>query len=111
MAHLPAQHLPSGAVLSITWDRGKELSTHMALSDSTGVPVYFCDAHSPWGRGSNENTNGVLRRKLAKGTDLGWVKARQAKALSRWLNTRPIPVPSWSTPQEAYARELGGLDA
>jgi IS30 family transposase len=103
------RQLPNGAMLSITWDRGKELALHQEITKATGVPIYFCDAHSPWQRGSNENTNGVLRRKLPKGTDLSWVTARDARRITRWVNRRPMKILFWGTPEEAYARELRGL--
>jgi IS30 family transposase len=101
--------LPAGAMVSLTWDQGKEMVLHAKITKATGVPVYFADAHSPWQRGTNENTNGVLRRKLPKGTDLSWVKARDAEKLSKWLNRRPMPILSWDTPEDAYERELVAL--
>ena len=101
--------LPRGAMVSLTWDRGKEMVLHEQITKATGVPIYFADAHSPWQRGTNENTNGVLRRKLPKGTDLSWVKARDAAKLSKWLNRRPMPALFWDTPEDAYAREVVAL--
>jgi IS30 family transposase len=97
---------PTGAVGSLTWDGGKELAYHESFTKATGVQVYFCDPHSPWQRGTNENTNGVLRRKIPKGTDLSWVDQDVADTLSTWLNERPMAVLSWLTPNEALEREL-----
>jgi IS30 family transposase len=63
--------LPAGLVKSITWDQGTEMARHRAITASLGIPVFFCDSHTPWQRGSNENTNGLLRDYFPKGTELG----------------------------------------
>lgn len=90
---------------SITWDQGKELALHATLTKKLRVPVYFADAHSPWQRGSNENTNGVLRRHLPKGTSLD-IHPAKLRAIQDRLNNRPMPVLSGTTPKEAYAAKI-----
>ena len=92
-------------IKSITWDQGKELASHEHLSALLGVPIYFADPHSPWQRGSNENTNGVLRRHLPKGTSLD-VHPVGLRTIQNLLNSRPMPVLSGSTPKEAYDHQL-----
>jgi len=98
-----------GLVKTIAWDRGKEMTDHERLTATTGVPVYFAAAHAPWQRGTNENTNGVLRRKLPKGTDLATVTDARARQLETWLNGRPMPTLSGATPTECLTRELRAL--
>jgi IS30 family transposase len=93
---------------SITWDQGKELSNHASLTRATGIPVYFCDAHSPWQRGTNENTNGVLRWHYPKGKPLN-LDHSFARGVERWLNSRPMPVLSGRTPEELFRAESVAL--
>jgi len=100
---------PPGTFLSITWDQGTELAAHAKLTAATGVPVYFCEPHSPWQRGTNENTNGVLRWQYPKGTDFRGVTAESVACVEAWLNTRPMPTLSGATPTEAFAQELAAL--
>jgi IS30 family transposase len=86
---------------SVTWDRGIEMTRHQEFTAQTKVPVYFCDARSPWQRGSNENTNGLLRQYLPRGTDLSICTAGDLQAIAEELNNRPRRVLSWKTPLEA----------
>ena len=92
------QRLPDGLMATLTWDRGHEMAHHVRLTVATDVVVYFCDPHSPWQRGSNENTNGLLRQYFPKGTDLAGYTQRQLNAVARQLNTRPRKTLGWKTP-------------
>ncbi len=93
---------------SVTWDRGKELSAHAAVTVETDIAVYFADPHSPWQRGTNENTNGLLRQYFPKGTDLSrWTAEElEAVAVAVALNTRPRKILGWRTPAEALGEHL-----
>ena len=97
--------------LSLTYDRGKEMAYHAQLTLNTGVAVYFCDPHSPWQRGSNENTNGLVRQYLPKGTDLSSYSQTQLDAIADEMNGRPRATLDWSSPLEVYGAWLARLDA
>ena len=95
--------LPAALRRSITWDRGKEMTQHVRFSVDTGVAVYFCDPHSPWQRGSNENTNGLLRQYFPKGTNLAVHGPEVLQAAADSLNGRPRQTLEWMTPSEKLA--------
>lgn len=101
--------LPEQLRLSLTWDCGKELCAHARFTVETGVPVYFADPHSPWQRGTNENTNGLLRQYFHKGTDLSRWSADEINAVAHALNTSPRKTLGWKTPAEALDEHLQSL--
>lgn len=91
---------------SFTYDQGKEMSRHVELTAQTGVKVYFCAPHSPWQRGTCENTNGLIRQYLPKDTDLSVFSQEELDAIADSLNSRPRATHNWHTPLEVFAQTL-----
>ena len=121
LLHLPARHdalavrdamitamagLPVALRRSLSWDQGAEMARHVEIKTAMDLPVYFCDPHSPWQRGSTEITNGLLRQYFPKGTDLSVHSAQHLDAVAAELNGRPRQTLGWDTPAEALSRLL-----
>ena len=101
--------LPIQLWRSLTWDCGKELSDHVRFTIESGVKVFFADPHGPWQRGTNENTNGLLRQYFPKGTDLSRWSAQEIQAVAHTLNARPRKTLGWKTPAEALSDYLKSI--
>ena len=121
LLHLPGRHgalevqqavlgaialMPEQVRASLTWDQGVEMSNHVTISAASGLDVYFCDPHSPWQRGSNENTNGLLRQYFPKGTDLSVHSAAHLLSVAAELNDRPRKTLGWKSPRQALSELL-----
>jgi len=102
--------LPDHLKRSLTWDQGLEMAYHVAFAVETGVPVYFCDPHSPWQRGSSENTNGLLRQYFPKGSDLSLFDADHLAEVARQLNGRPRQTLGWMKPCEILVGIVASTD-
>jgi IS30 family transposase len=98
------QQIPAPLRKTLTYDRGKEMAEHVRLAKRLAIHVFFADPHAPWQRGTNENTNGLLRQYLPKGTDLSGYTQRELNAIAHRLNTRPRKCLNFATPLEVYAQ-------
>jgi transposase, IS30 family len=121
LLHLPGDHtavtvrdamitamsrIPQLLRKTLTWDQGPEMAEHLKIADALDLDIYFCDPASPWQRGSNENTNGLLRQYFPKGTDLSGYHSDYLAYVADQLNNRPRKTLNWKTPGEAYAELL-----
>ena len=101
-----ARKLPHELCKSLTWDRGKEMADHKRFTLATDIQVFFCDPRSPWQRGSNENTNGLLRQYLPKGLDISSYSQAKLNAVARQLNERPRKTLGYQTPAERFSQTV-----
>jgi len=102
--------LPAELRRTLTWDQGNEMAEHIRFSTDTNMEVYFCDPHSPWQRGSNENTNGLLRQYFPRKSDLSVHSAAHLNAVARQLNNRPRQTLNWMKPSEVFGRAVASTD-
>ena len=105
-----ARKLPQELYKSLTWDRGKEMAAHKRFTMATDIQVFFCDPQSPWQRGSNENTNGLLRQYMPKGIDISGYSQLQLNAIARQLNERPRKTLGFKTPAEMFSESVALTD-
>lgn len=103
------KRLPAALRKSMTYDRGSEMACHPELARRLKIDIWFCDPHAPWQRGSNENTNGLLRQFFPKGTDLSGISQTELNDVARLMNQRPRKTLGWKTPEEAMAEELAAF--
>ena len=101
-----ARKLPQELYKSLTWDRGKEMAGHRRFTLATDIQVYFCDPRSPWQRGSNENTNGLLRQYMPKGIDISTYSQARLNAVARQSNERPRKTLGFQTPAEMFSHTV-----
>jgi IS30 family transposase len=104
-----ARRFPQELYKSLTWDRGKEMADHKRFTLATDIKVYFCDPQNPWQRGTNENTNGLLRQYFPKGTDVSGLSQAKLNAVARRLNQRPRKTLSYETPAERYRQSVASI--
>ena len=101
--------LPAELRRTLTWDQGKEMAEHVRFATDTKMQVFFCDPHSPWQRGSNENTNGLLRQYFPKTSDLSVHSVAHLDAVARQLNNRPRQTLNWMKPSEVFCRTVASI--